>query len=714
MKKLLCVLLAMCLLISGCGKQTEEQETEAATQTPAEDTAGTPADLGDDTMVFGSSLDDLQAYAGFFEGDSTDITVDCISGTADCYTLSGDVLTFTDVRENTVYAISGTLRGSIVIDVGDDYKFDLELRGFSLVSSETNPITVRSGDEVSITAKAKHQNYIYDTRAAVDEADYSGAIHSDVDLEVCGKGALTVISENNNGIHSKDDLQVKNLTLLVACVDNALKGNDSVEVADATTTLIAAAGDGIKTSNSDISAKGKQRGTISITGGSHSIYAACDGLDAAYDVEIDRDTTVLNIYTDQYSTYSREVTTVDEEQYYLRFNGNDYRYSVKYYNSDTDFCWVNAEYHSKVSSGWDAYYYYAYPKMEEYSKLQLFVYEGNMKPGQDQDYLVCSEYLTPNMGYDTLVLAVSGNGLSYRWSNFTTATQNSGWGRPGGHGGFGGPGGFHGMGGGNTDKGEYSTKGIKAGNQITIGAGTVTIKSYDDGIHANNDTVLENGETPTGNVTILGGVITVYTKDDGLHADGTLDIRSGTVCVTNSYEGLEGTNVKISGGSVSVSASDDGINATTSIDTGITVSGGSVYINCTGDGIDSNSRTSYRGIVFTGGKTVVISNSQMNSALDTEQGYSYEGGTVIAVMPGRGMARESTHCANFNDIGTQTSIMLRSGSYLTVKDGSKTVATVQSPVDLSAMVVYLGSNAATISAEDSTSAKTDNNGVCWY
>jgi len=734
MKKLLCLFLVLCTVAAaatGCGSYAAGKETEptggtaagktdppdptegtAGSHRPGDSTeaAGTPGELGDESVSFGSSLEELNAYAGYFEEDSTDITVDCVSGTPGCYTLSGNTLTFTGVKEDSVYAVSGTLRGSIVIDTGDDYKFDLELKGLSLVSATANPITVLSGDEVSITAKSECENYIYDTRAAVDEADetaYSGAIHSAVDLEICGKGALTVVSENNNGIHSKDDLQVKNLTLLVACVDNALKGNDSVEITNAATTLIAAAGDGIKTSNSDISKKGNQRGTITVSGGSHSIYAACDGLDAAYDVVIDRDTTQLNIYTDKYSGYSTEVTAVDEDQYYIRFTYNNYQYSVKYYNSDDDYCWVNAEYHSQVSGGRSTYYYYAYPKVPGYSKMQFFIYDAGGKLGQDTDYLVSSDYLTPNPGYDTFALTAQGNSLSYQWTNYTTSIQEGGWGRPGG------PGGFGGMGGGNTDKGEYSTKGIKAGNAITVHAGAVNIKAYDDAIHANNDTALENGETPAGNVTVSGGVVTVYSNDDGIHADGTLEIRGGTVCVTNSYEGLEGTNVVISGGNVSVNASDDGINATATADTAVAVSGGTLYIHCTGDGIDSNSRTAYSGIAFTGGKTVVISNSQMNSALDTEQGYRYEGGSVIAIMPARGMTNEATHCFNFSDIGTRASVTLTAGSYLTVKDGGKTVATVRSPVELSALVVCLGSSSAQISAEKASSAVLDRNGVCW-
>ena len=225
--RIFALLLCLLLLFTGCKKNGENE----GYQNPEEQ--GPTADLGDDNTSFGEPLNDLGAYEGYFEGESTAITVTCVSGTQHAYKLEGTTLTFTAIGEESVYAISGTLKGNIVIDVGDGYKFDLELQGLSLVCDATNPITVVSGEEVAIKAKEDTKNYIYDKRAAIDSADealYAGAIHSGVDLEIGGKGALTVISENNNGIHSKDDLQVKNLTLFTACIDNALKGNDSVEI----------------------------------------------------------------------------------------------------------------------------------------------------------------------------------------------------------------------------------------------------------------------------------------------------------------------------------------------------------------------------------------------------------------------------------------------------------------------------------------------------
>ena len=709
--RILALLLCFVLLLTGCSRGNnggdETGDNQGQPDSSETGTQGEVADLGDDNKTFGESLDDLGAYDGYFESASTDIEVKCISGTDKAYKLEGTTLTFTAIGEETVYSISGMFRGNIVIDVGDSYKFDLELHGLSLVCNSTNPIIIKSGDEVAIKAKKDTKNYIYDMRAAVDSTDetlYSGVIHSDVDLEIGGKGSLIIVSENNNGIHSKDDLQVKNLTLLVACIDNSLKGNDGVEIEGGSTTLIASGGDCIKTSNSDVSEKGNQRGSISIVGGTHNLYAACDGIDAAYNVSVDDSTTVLNIYTDKYSNYSKEVTANSSDTNYIRFTSNKYYYSVKYYNSDTDYVWVNAEYHSKVSGGRSNYYYYSYPKMPDYAKQQFFIYETEAQRGQEEEYLVKSDYLTPNSGSDTFALTQSYNGLSYQWTNYTTKVQEGGFG--------GGPGGFGGMGDGNTDKGDHSTKGIKAANEIVINNGTVNIKAYDDAIHANNDTTLENGASPLGNVTVNGGNITLYSNDDGLHADGVLAISAGTVSVTNAYEGLEGTQVNISGGYVSISSKDDGINATTTSGTAIAISGGTVYIYCTGDGIDSNSRTADVGIVFSGGKTVVISNSGMNSAIDTENGYTYTAGSVVAIMPRGGMSNEATHCDNFNSVGKSTQTALTSGNYLVVGIGD-TTATIKMPVSLSAIVIVLGDNSPSIKTESSTSVSLDENGVAW-
>ena len=687
MRKILSLILVFCLglscVLTSC--HSERQDPDAGN---GQQTDRTTAD------VSGSSAETMMPEKTDIPEDlpqnANTLSVTCSEGTDNCWNLNGKTLTFSGLTADTVCSISGEFDGQIVIDGGDDYKFELELQGVTLYNKEENPIIVLSGDKVTITAKKNSKNYIYDMREAISSEDStacSSAIYAKCDLDLGGKGELIVISANNNGIHTKDDLGVKNLTLSVTCADNALKGNDGVNISGGVLTLIAKSGDGIKTTNSDVSSKGKQKGSVSLSGGTVTIYATCDGIDAAFDVEIS-DEAILNIYTDRYSPYSEDVEKSDEAEdvRYIRFTSKNYRYSIRYYNSESDFVWANATLKKSVNGGRETYYYYAFEKMEGYESIQLFVYSTDQAQGQDTEYVVKSDFITWNTSYDTLALMSRSGSLSCNWTNYTASVG-------------GGMGGFPGMMDGNPEKGDYSTKGIKADNEIHVTGGTIVVESYDDALHANGETQLENGEMSTGNILISGGTLTLFSKDDGVHADGTVTVTGGKINVTDSYEGLEGNFVVIRGGDISVVSADDGINATATSGTGITFEGGKVMIYAGGDGIDSNSRTAYQGIVFSGGEITVISTSGGNSSLDTEQGYTYNGGTVLALCPATGMGNEATKCRNFSAVGSKTTMNLSRGQTLKVKVNGVETTSVTMPCQLSALVIYLGSPTANMVTE---------------
>lgn len=655
MKKLLSLLLVLCFLAVGvltsCGSVQDGTTggttgTDGTQQTNSTNPTN-PSQSGESQTATTVDTEKTDIPSNLPDEANT-LKISCSEGTNNCWSIDGQTLTFSGLTADTVCSISGSFNGQIVIDGGDDYKFELEMCGLTLYSGEQNPITILSGDKVTLSAKKETKNYIYDTREAVsddDETAYSAAVYAKCDLELAGKGELTVISSNNNGIHTKDDLKVKNLTLSVTCEDNSLKGNDSVSITGGILTLIAKSGDGIKTKNSDISSKGNQRGTVTISGGTVNIYAACDGIDAAYDADISDDA-IVNIYTDSYSPYS-EISAGNNTGNENFPSGND---------------------NSGFPSG------------------------GN--PGMPADIGNSGTGSNGNGGGN-----FGGNG-GFSGGSFGS---NGGFGGGsfggGSFGGGGRPGGQGGMNDGNSEKGDYSTKGIKADNEIHISGGTITVNSYDDAIHANGGDALENGETATGNILIGGGTLTLFTKDDGVHADGTLTVSGGKIEITGSYEGLEGTFVAVTGGDISIVSSDDGINATTTSGTGITFEGGTVYIYAGGDGIDSNSRTSYQGILFAGGNITVVSTSGGDSSIDTEQGYTYTGGTVLALCPSNGMGNEAVNCRNFSSIGTKTTLNLSQGQTVNVKVGGNTVASVTMPCRLSALAVYLGSANASFSAE---------------
>ncbi len=622
MKKGLSMFLIICLLagiLTACNTAgSTTGETTTLTQTPSGESE-TTAERADPEIT--DIPDDLTENANTLQ-------ITCSEGTDQCWSFDGQTLTFSGLTADTVCSISGEFDGQIVIDAGNNYRFELVLCGVKLYNGEQNPVSILSGDKVTLTAKKETKNEIYDTREAVpsdDDTAISAAIYAKCDLDLGGKGELIVISSNNNGIHTKDDLKIKNLSLSVTCQDNALKGNDSVNISGGILTLIAKSGDGIKTKNTDISSKGNQRGIVSITGGTVTIYAACDGIDAAYDVEIS-DEAIVNIYTDVYSPYSETSAQ----------SGTGSSGQPSSDSADSGFSFTGNGSDVTGTPG------------------------GAGRPGENEDF--------------------SGNG------------GFGGGGKPGG----GGPGG---MTDGNTEKGDHSTKGIKAGNEILISGGTITVCSYDDSLHANSGTVLGNGSTATGNILISGGTLTLLTKDDGIHADGTLTVSDGKISVTGSYEGLEGTYVRVNGGEISIVSSDDGINATTTSGTGITFEGGKVFVYAGGDGIDSNSRASYQGILFAGGEITVVSTSGGDSSIDTEQGYTYTGGTVLALCPANGMANEAVNCRNFSAVGTKTSMNLNEGQTLSVRIDGSITSSVTMPCRLSALVVYLGSSSATFTTD---------------
>ncbi len=596
MKKTLSLLLVLCLLaavaLTSCSTQTDPPADGTTVPGTSQGGSGTTGDLVDSGKT--DIPDDLT-------DNVNTLVITCTEGTDACWSFDAQTLTFSGLSADTVCSVSGEFDGKIVIDAGDDFQFEIEFCGVKLYSSRENPITVLSGDKVTLSAKKGTENKIYDMRDAISEGDetsYSAAVYAVCDLNLGGKGDLTVISSHNNGIHTKGDLKIKNLTLSVTCEDNALKGNDSVSISGGILALIAKSGDGIKTTSTDVSQKGNQRGTVAITGGTVNIYAACDGIDAAYDADIS-DEAVLNIYTERYSPYSETTGTAESK--------------------------------------------------------------------------------TAGTAMDT----ASSGGSAFG-------------GGPGGMGG--GPGGMGGNPGGMTDgnheKSDVSTKGIKAGNAIHISGGTVTVNAYDDAIHANGGETLENGSTSTGDIRLSDGTLTLFSEDDGVHADGTLTVSGGTVRITGCYEGLEGAYVAVQGGDISIVSSDDGINATATNGTGVTFTGGNVYIYAGGDGVDANSRTSYEGILFSGGVIVIVSTSGGDSSIDTEQGYTYTGGTVLALCPANGMGNEAVNCRNFSSVGTKTTMNLSEGATLSAKVGGAVTASVTMPCRLSALVVYLGASNA--------------------
>ena len=170
-----------------------------------------------------------------------------------------------------IYSISGKMAdGQIRVEVQKTEKVTLLLNNFDGACSDSAVIYVVSADKVEIDLAKNSVNVVTDatknkTYAFENPADDkpNACIYSSEDLEIKGGGELYVNGQYNNGIGTKNDLEIKNGKVYVSAVKNALKGNDSVTICGDAVVDIKHAKDGIKADTTAAEKPGK--GYVKIT-----------------------------------------------------------------------------------------------------------------------------------------------------------------------------------------------------------------------------------------------------------------------------------------------------------------------------------------------------------------------------------------------------------------------------------------------------------------
>ncbi len=535
------VILTMCLMTAGCAKNSTSTTTASGGETTI-----TSGITKEDTDV--THADDAENYRVSITGNFT-----VTSDTSDGVTQSGSVYTITKAGE---YTVAGLLsEGQLIVDAGDEDEVTTVLNGTSITCSSGSPIYVKNASEVKIKSEENSFNEVIDKRAEAteDSSDDAGnaAIYATCDLKLVGKGALVVTGNYNNGIQSKDDLSIKNVIVKVTAVNNAVKGNDAVDIESGNIIAISAKGDGIKTSNSSISNKGKQKGIVTITGGNIDIYAACDGIDAAYGVDISGDGN-LNIYTDTYSEYSEEVTS----------SGSSSGTSTSRDSSA-----------NKTASANTVSYVAASDTIANAPGGFGGNKAGGDRPGMPGDFNESGN--SSGQSYSTKgIKAESEINISGFTINVCSTDD-----------------GIHA----NSDSGVLET-GEDGKGTIVINGGTITISSGDDGMHADKQLDVNDGyinivtsyeglEAMT--INLNGGKIYVYATDDGINActgDGKtspiINVTGGYIDVTTASGDTDGIdsngNYVQTGGMVLVKGGSSSGNVSGSIDVDgtVTITGG--------------------------------------------------------------------------------------------------------------------------------------------
>lgn len=559
------------------GNSADSKSQESSGMADQEDPSGT-----DQEMFTDRDLD-----PSYQEEDSVLIQLngDSAQASSDSVQISGTTVTIT---EEATYIISGTLEdGMIIVDVPDSAKPQLVLNGASVTSAQSAALYILEADKVFVTLAEGTENTLANggTFTAIDDNNIDAALFSKQDLTLNGAGSLTVSSPGGHGIVCKDDLVLTGGTYTVSAASQGLDANDSIRVTGETALAVQAGKDGLHAENDEDTSLG----FVYISGGSLDIEADGDGISAGGSLQI------------------------QEGSFQILAGGGSENGSKSSYNS-----WESFMGGGRGGQPGQAGQMEKPGQAGQMERPGRSGQAGQMEqPGQSDGTEQPSkpggtEQPSQSDGTEQPAQAVSSEQPMQPGQEGSPETSEE-----------------------SETEDAVSMKGIKAAGALVISGGTFTINSADDGVHSNS------------RITINGGTFAIATGDDAFHADETLTVKDGTVEVMESYEGLEALYLYIQGGELTITASDDGLNAAGGKDTSgstggrdgmfggggmssssegiISISGGTLYINASGDGIDANGT-----VEMSGGSVTVVGPTQGDtSTLDYDISATITGGTFV-------------------------------------------------------------------------------------
>ena len=530
-------------------------------------------------------------------GDTSGLTITTPDG---AYSTEGSTVT---ISTSGTYTLSGKLNGIIYIDVDDDGEVELDLNGVTLVSPSNSPIYAANAGSLKIKALKDTKNVIQDQRSAKSsdvDGQGEGAIYAACDLKLVGTGTLSVTGNYNNGIHGTDDVTIKNQNLTVIAYNHAVKGNDSITIEEGGSFyLIARNGDGLHTQNSDLSAKGNQRGSITLTGGVTVIHSYGDGIDAAYDVSIasgldsdgNKTTPSLEIHTNKYSSYyssssSNLVQNTDESSQTVAYMGP-----------------------SRGNPG------------------------GNMggNPGGQSSS-------SSSQAEDSAKGIKAANAINVEGGIISIESYDDG---------------LH------ANYGDTLENGNKGNGDVAISGGTLSISASDDGIHADRYLNISGGtltvtayEGLEGNqITVSGGSSAIYGTDDAVNATSgplsetyfksTGGYLFAEVSSNGDVDGIDSNrNIYIQGGTVIAAGPNSGMASPLDADGVVNVTSGTLVLIGAPEKSPSTSLTT----------------SSLTSSFNAGSSYRLTIGSAAITTPSFAYSHSSTKVYSYSELGSLTAI----------------------------------------------------------
>lgn len=241
-----------------------------------------------------------------------------------------------------VYVITGSSSdGSVTVNAPDSEVW-LVLKNADITCKDSSPLYIYKSkktyvyldsDSVNKLSDSGEYSYASEFSSQTDE-EPNACVYSKSDMLIYGSGSLNVDAEFNNGITSKDNLEIENSNITVKASNNGINGKDSLIVNSASLNVTAGA-DALRSTNDTDTEKGyinlnncalalvsgedgiQAQTSLNINGGTYNITSG-DG----HSAELGEDTSAKGIKAGGEITISDGTFTLDCADDAVHSNGN--------------------------------------------------------------------------------------------------------------------------------------------------------------------------------------------------------------------------------------------------------------------------------------------------------------------------------------------------------------------------------------------------------
>ncbi len=522
--------------------------------------------------------------------------------------------------DEITYQLTGSSSdGQLSLD--GSYKCTVSLAGVDLTCTTGSAINITNKKRIQISAKNGTENTLTDCTGGSQK----GCIYSKGQIQLQGKGTLTVAGNTKHAVKSGDYVQVKNLTLNLTAAADAISCNKYFLMESGTVTISSVGDDGIQCDlESDDDATGtttdhedENSGNIYIEDGALTVtvpktVTAGKCVKSAGDIVVSGGTMKL------YANGTVDTSDTADLSYTAGFKA-DGNFTQAGGNITIDV--TGASGRGIGCSG-------TFTSAENSSGTLTITNSGALTSSG-------STYFATAKGIKAGVVAINGGTIDITMTGQASkgikSDSSDGTGNMTITGGTitvtnSGAGAYDG-----TEKDAKGAGCLKSDNNMVVSGGTLTLKATGTGgkgVKADGTLTISGGTTSatsTGSQYKYSSSLTASAK--GIKSTGAMAISGGTVVASSSsHEGIETkSTLTVTGGYVYAQASDDAINSAGNM----TISAGYVMANSSGnDGLDANGN-----LTISGGNVVAVAATSPEVAIDAAEGktLSITGGNIVAI-----------------------------------------------------------------------------------